>query len=159
MTDIGNEIKDYIVKIASTSVTNDDVVAYMCEADKKKDAEMAEMYTQIKQLTVTITKLASWIQQKMENNDPDKYCGRHGDRIVEQMTKLRNMGGYCSTHGFHPVGLTHNSPTCQFKKKDEHNDAATWNNRLTGNTYWPKAIRVAIEQQNHPTWKGKDKPN
>ena len=159
MADIGNKIKDYIVKIASTSVTNDDVVAYMCEADKKKDAEMAEMYTQIKQLTVTVTKLASWIQQKMENNDPDKYCGRHGDRIVEQMTKLRNMGGYCSTHGFHPVGPTHDSVTCQFKKKDKHNNAATWNNRLNGNIYWPKAIPVTIEQHNHPTWKGKDKPN
>jgi hypothetical protein len=51
------------------------------------------------------------------------------------------------------------SVTCQFKKKDGHNDAATWNNRLNGNTYWPKAIRVAIEQQNQPTWKDKDKPN
>jgi hypothetical protein len=30
MADIGNEIKDYIAKIASASVTNDDVVANMC---------------------------------------------------------------------------------------------------------------------------------
>ena len=51
------------------------------------------------------------------------------------------MGRYCSTHGFHPVGPTHDSVICQFKKKDEHNNAATWNNRLNGNTYWPKAIR------------------
>ena len=41
------------------------------------------------------------------------------------MTKLRNMGSYCSTHGFHPVGATHDSATCQYKKKDAHNDAAT----------------------------------
>ena len=36
MADIGNEIKDYIAKIASSSVTNNDVVANMHEADKKK---------------------------------------------------------------------------------------------------------------------------
>jgi hypothetical protein len=158
MANIGDKIKDYIAKMASASVTNDDVVANMREADKKKDAEMADMAAQIKQLTAIVAKLASRGQQNTENDDPNKNRGRRGDRIVEQMTKLRNMGGYCSTHGFHPVGPTHDSKTCQFKKKEEHNDAATWNNRLNGNTYWPKAIRVAIEQQDHPTWKGKDKP-
>ena len=157
MADIGDEIKNYIAKMASASVTNDDVVANMREAEKKKDAEMADIAAQIKQLTASVAKLASRGQQNTENDDPNKSRGRRGG-IVEQMTKLRNMGGYCSTHGFHPVGLTHDSATCQFKKKDEHNDAATWNNRLSSNTYWPKAIRVAIEQQNHPMWKGKDKP-
>ena len=94
------------------------------------------MSAQIKQLTATVAKLASWNLQNMENDDPNKNRGRRGDRtIVEQMTKLRNMGGCCSTHGFHPVGPTHDSVTCQFKKKDGHNDAATWNNRLNGNTY------------------------
>jgi len=124
MADIGDEIKDYIVKMASASITNNDIVANMRGADKKKDAEMAEMSAQIKQLTAAIAKLASRGQQNTENNDPNKKRGRRGG-IVEQMTKPRNMGGYCSTHGFHPVGLTHNSVTCQFKKKDEHNDAAT----------------------------------
>jgi hypothetical protein len=153
MADIGNKIKDYIAKIASSSITNDDVVANMREADKKKDAEMADMSAQIKQLTAAVAKLAS-----RENNDPNKNCGRHGNRVVEQMTKLRNMGGYCFTHGFHPVGAAHDSATCTYKLKDTHNDAATWNNRLGGNTYWPKAIRVAIKQQNHPTWKNKEAP-
>ena len=151
MADIGNKIKDNIAKIASSSVTNDDVVANMREADKKKDAEMANMSAQIKQLTAAVAKLASW-----ENDNPNQNRGRRGNRVVEQMTKLRNMGGYCSTHSFHPVGATHNSATCQYKKKDAHNDAATWNNRLNGSTYWPKAICVAVEQQTHPTWKNKE---
>ena len=131
----------------------------MCEADREKDMELAEMSAQIKQLTATVTKLAARGQQNTENNDPNKNRGCRGNRIVEQMTKLRNMGGCCSTHGFHPVGPTHGSATCQFKKKDGHNNAATWNNRLNGNTYWPKAIRVTVEQHNHLTWKDKDKPN
>ncbi len=160
MVDIVDEIKDYIAKIASrASITNTNVIANMHEADKKKDAEMAEMSTQIKQLTATIAKLATWGQQNTKNDDPNKNRGCRGDRIVKQMTKLRNMGRYCSTHGFHPIGINHDSVTCQFKKKDGHNNAATRNNRLNGNTYWPKTIRVTIEQQNHPTWKDKDKPN
>ena len=114
MADIGDEIKDYIVKMASASVTNNDLlVANMCEADKKKDTEMADMAAQIKQLTASIAKLASRGQQNTENDDPNKNRGCRGDRIVEQMTKLRNMGRYCSTHGFHPVGPTHDSVTCQ----------------------------------------------
>ena len=157
MANIGDKIKDYIAKIASSSVTNEDIVANMHEADKKKDAEMAEMSAQIKQLTAAIAKLASRGQQNTENDDPNKNHGRRGG-IVEQMTKSRNMGGYCSPHGFHPVGATHDSATCQYKKKDTHNDAATWNNRLNGSTYWPKAIRVTVEQQTHPIWKNKEAP-
>ena len=91
---------------------------------RKKDAEMVEMSAQIKQLTASVAKLAAWGQQKTDNDDPNKNRGYCGDRIVEQMIKLCNMGGYCSTHGFHPVGVNHNSVTCQFKKKDVHNDAA-----------------------------------
>ena len=126
MADIGDEIKDYIAKIASSSSTSDDVIANMREADKKKDAEMADMSAQIKQLTAAVAKLASRGQQNTENDDTStKNRGRRGNRVIEQMTKLRNMGGYCSTHGFHPVGATHDSATCQYKKKDEHNDAAT----------------------------------
>ncbi len=126
MADIGDEIKDYIAKIAGSSGTNDDVIANMREADKKKDAEMADMSAQIKQLTAAVAKLASRGQHNTENDDhSSKNRRRRGDRVVKQMTKLRNMGGYCFTHEFHPVGATHDSATCQYKKKDEHNDAAT----------------------------------
>ena len=78
------------------------------------------MSAQIKQLTAAVAKLASRGQQNTENDDPNKNRGRRGNRVVEQMTKLRNMGGYCSMHGFHPVGDTHDSATCQYKKKDTH---------------------------------------
>ncbi len=61
------------------------------------------------------------------------------------MTKPRNMGAYCWTHGFHPVGVTHDSKTCEFKK-DGHRDDATYSNRYEGNTYWPVAMRVAIDR-------------
>jgi hypothetical protein len=75
------------------------------------------------------------------------------------MTKLCNMGAYCHTHGFHLVSPTHDSATCQYKKKDGHQDAATWSNRLDGTTYWLLPVRVAIKQQGHASWKDKSKPN
>ena len=42
--------------------------------------------------------------------------------------------------------------------KIEHKTEATWGNRLGGNMFWLSAKRVAVEQQDHPTWKGKAAP-
>ena len=64
--------------------------------------------------------------------------------------KFRNMGGYCSSHGFHPVGIKHNSATCIYKKP-EHKSEATWCNRLGGDMFWPSAKHIAVEQQEHPS--------
>ncbi len=153
MADIGDEIKDYIAKIASASVANHNTVANMHKAGKTKDAELALMATQFSQLTAAIAKLTA--NKENEHKVPNKNRGR---RTMEQMTKRRNMGSYCHTHGYHPVGPTHDSAICEFKKKDGHKDTATWSNRLDGSTYWPLAIRVAIEQQGHPAWKDKSKP-
>ena len=43
-------------------------------------------------------------------------------------------------------------------EKSEHKTEATWGNRLGGDMFWPSAKRVAVEQQDHPTWKGKAAP-
>jgi hypothetical protein len=75
------------------------------------------------------------------------------------MKKIRNMGAYCSLHGFHPVGANHDIVTCRNEwRKPKHNIAATWTNCLGGNTYWPSPKGVAIKQQDHPIWKGKSAP-
>ena len=73
------------------------------------------------------------------------------------MKKLRNMGAYCYSHGFHLVGADHNSANCGWKKPD-HNVAATWTNCLGGDMFWPSAKRIALEQQDHVSWKGKSAP-
>jgi hypothetical protein len=117
---------------------------------------LAEMVAQIKAQTAAVTQLAA----TKENSNPNATRGNGGgDRKSRrpQMSKLQNMGGYCSSHGFHPVGAGHNSKTCRWHK-EEHNTVATWNNRLGGNTFWPTATRVTIKQQDHPTWKGKLAP-
>ncbi len=154
MADIGNEIKDYIARLAGASIANNDAVTNMREAGKSKDAKLALMAKKISQLTTAIAKLTA--NKENEPKDPNNNCRR---RTVEQMTKLCNMGGYCHTHGYHPIGATHDSASCVYKKKEGHKDAATWSNRLEGSTYWPLAIRVAIKQHGHPVWKDKSKPS
>jgi hypothetical protein len=117
---------------------------------------LAEMAAQIKVLTAAVTQFVA----TKENSNLNATRGNGGgNRKSRQphMNKLQNMGGYCSSHGFHPVGASHNSKTyrCQ---KEGHNMEATWNNQLEGNMFWPTATRVAIKQQDHPTWKGKSAP-
>ncbi len=75
-----------------------------------------------------------------------------------QNKKPRNMGGYCHSHSYHPVGAGHTSVNCSWKI-DGHKDKATWTNTLGGDTFWPSAKRLAIFQQNHATWKGKSAPS
>jgi hypothetical protein len=73
MADISDEIKDYITKIASKSITNDNVVGNMLEADKIFFLEKAEISTQIKQLTANVAKLASRSQKNtMRTTIPTK---------------------------------------------------------------------------------------
>ncbi len=110
---------------------------------------LAEMVAQIKLLTAAVTQLVA----TKENSNPNATRGNGGGHRQSrrpQMNNLRNMGGYCSSHVFYPVGAGHNSKTCRWQK-EEHNMEATWNNRLGGNMFWPTATRVAIEQQDHPT--------
>jgi hypothetical protein len=114
------------------------------------------MAAQIKVLTEAFTQLAA----TKENANPNATRGNGGgDRKIRrpQRKKLRNMGEYCSSHGFHPVGAGYNSKTCRWQKEG-HNTEAMWKNRLGGNMFWPTATRVAIKQQDHPTWKGKLAP-
>jgi hypothetical protein len=87
--------------------------------------QVAEMAAQIKALTEAFTQLAA----TKENANPNATKGNGGgDRKSWQpQKKKRNMGEYCSSHGFHPVGAGHNSKTCRWKKEG-HNTEATWNN-------------------------------
>ena len=156
MADIGDEIREYIANLASAAA--DGAAKEQAANTMGKTNQFDAMAAQIKALTDTVAKLVS-----KENKNPNVGGGgeKTGDRDREsrrpQATKLRNMGAYCHSHGFHPVGADHNSGTCSWKKA-EHKNEATWGNRLGGDLYWPTAKRVAIEQHEHPTWKGKAPP-
>ena len=93
----------------------------------------------------------------VQNNNPNTGQDETAPKVQRFLPKLRNMGGYCHSHGFHPVGLGHSSQTC-FRKKDGHKNDATWSNQMEGNTFWPKKRDVVTEQQEHAEWKDKTKP-
>ena len=148
MADIGDEIREYIANLASASVGG--AVQEQAANAMGKTNQLDAMEAQIKALTDAVAKLVT----AKENIEPNAGggSGKKGERESRrpQATKLRNMGAYCHSHGFHPVGADHNSATCSWKKA-EHKTEATWGNYLGGDMYWPLAKRVAIKQQEHPT--------
>jgi hypothetical protein len=155
----GNKIREYIQQLASAGAAN--------ATDNAINVQMKEKLTtiesKIKKLTATIAPMATKMTNN-ENRDPNSGAngGGSSNRVSRQpqMKKIRNMGAYCSLQGFHPVGANHhNSATCRNEwRKLEHNIATTWTNCGGGDMFWPSAKRVAIEQQDHPTWKGKPPP-
>ena len=153
MADYGDEIREYIQQLASAGAASaTDAAANIQTKDK-----LSTMEAEIKKLTATIAAMAMKLTNN-ENRDPNAGGGTGDcDSRRPQMKKLRNMGAYCHSHGFHPVGANHDSANCGWKKPD-HNVAATWTNRLGGDMFWPSAKRVAVEQQDHHTWKGKSAP-
>jgi hypothetical protein len=108
------------------------------------------MEAEIKKLTTTIALMTSMFNGENINPNKEDHGGSKQNSRHPQMKKLWNMGAYCSLHGFHPVGLNHNSTTCN-QKKPKHKTEATWSNRLGGDMYWPTAKQVAVKQQSHPS--------
>ena len=71
----------------------------------------------------------------------------------------RNMGEYCDSCGFHPIGVKHTSKTC-IKKKEGHNDDATWTNHgPKGCSEWPIEKKMTDKDKEHATYKNKAAPS
>ena len=95
-----------------------------------------------------------------ENQQPNNNNNSGNTKPQQKVVaKTRNMGGYCYSCGYHPIGLGHNSQTCTSRhKRKEHKSDATWSDRMGGNTTWPKVNKVTTEQQEHAKWKGQLAP-
>ncbi len=99
------------MKLASTSVTNNDTLANIRDTVRTKDSQIKAMAAQLKLLSDTVALLAKNAKPTDENRDPNSRGRSRGARGGQsrQMTKPRNMGAYCWAHGFHPVGVIHDS--------------------------------------------------
>jgi len=75
--------------------------------------------------------MASKFNDEDINPNKEDYGGSNHKIRYPKMKTLQNMEAYCSSHGFHPVRLNHESTTCS-RKKAEHKTEATWSNRLGG---------------------------
>jgi hypothetical protein len=127
MADIGDELREGIQQIASNGANKEQAVN--TQATEKFSAMEAE----IKKLTATIAQMASKLNN--ENSNPNT-SNRDRESQRPQMKKERNMGGYCHSHGFHPVGKDHTSETCSWKEEG-HKTKATWTNQIGGDTFGP----------------------
>ena len=153
MADCGDEIHEYIQQLASASAANN---ATDTAANIQTTNKLTMMEAEIKKLTATIASMATKLN--CVNINPNSVFSSGSEQTRRpQMNKLRNMGAYCSSHGFHPIGIKHDSMTCIYKKP-KHKSKATFCNILGGDMFWPNAKRVAVEQQEHPSWKGKEAP-
>jgi hypothetical protein len=96
---------------------------------------------------------------KNRDKDKDDKTKRNRERRERErklMQLHRNMGAFCHSCGFCPIGKDHTSITCQWKKAN-HNDNAMWTNRGTNPCMtWP--ARVCEDQQSHESWAGKSAP-
>ncbi len=149
MANISDELREWIQQISSNGANNEQ--AANTQATQKKSS----MEEEIKKLTATIAQMAAKMGSN-ENSNPN-IGGGNRDSQRPQSTKEHNMGAYCHSHGFHPVGVNHTSAICGWKKEG-HKDEATWSNQMEEDTFWPSAKRVAVHQPNHATWKGKSVP-
>jgi hypothetical protein len=149
MANYGNKLQEWIQQIASNGANNE--LAVNTQATDK----IASMEAEIKKLTAAIAQMANK-SNNSKNVTPNTSSGNWPSRCP-QNKKPHNMSGYCHSHGYHPVGADHTSANCSWKK-DGHKDKATWTNTLSGDTFWPSAKHVTINQQNHATWKGKSAP-
>ena len=146
LADFGDKIRIYIARIATAA------------QDINSNSQFEVLAAQIKALTKAVAKLSTGAKSGDENANPNtaRVKGTNASRCP-QYTKPRNMGAYCHSHGFHPVGDDHTSATCKWKKEG-HKDEATWSNWLSGNTFWPTDKAVALTQHNHSSWNSKSAP-
>jgi hypothetical protein len=136
MAGVGNEIRKYIQEIASTSDASNKKTAKwaanVSKESKAKDAQLQAMMAQIQALTNTIATLSTAIAAVAKENGNGSgngggsgsggsgsggggggSSGNNGGGGDEHIFKFtRNMGAYCSMHGYHPVGANHTSASC-----------------------------------------------
>ncbi len=120
MADYGDEIHEYIQQLASACAAKATDTAANIQTKEK----LTSMEAEIKKLTTTIALMTSKFNGENINPNKEDHGGSKKNSRRPQMKKRQNMGAYCSLHGFHPVGLNHNSTTCNWKKP-KHKAEAT----------------------------------
>ena len=95
-------------------------------------AQVATLTKSIETLTMTITCLSA--MQAAGGRDNRRGGGK---REEKGYTATRNLGRYCWSHGWDPVGPKHSSNSCT-RMKDGHKKEATGDNKMGGSTWQPK---------------------
>jgi hypothetical protein len=121
MPNYGNKLQEWIQQIASNGTNNELAV------NTQATNNIASMEVESKKLTAAIAQMANK-RNNSKNVNPNASSGNRPSRHP-QNKKPRNMGGYCRSHGYHPVCANHTSGNYSWKK-DGHKDKAMWTNTL-----------------------------
>ncbi len=118
----GDKLWQYIATIAAAAVAKDKMAANIHDSTQKKNDEMA---AQLKTLTNALVKLTVALANK-ENQKPNN-SGGGSNGTKKPWKKLRCMGGYCWSHGYHPTGDNHTSATFTYKEEGHRDDLTLTN--------------------------------
>jgi rubrerythrin len=153
LADVGEELQKYILTLTqaneqqkqeSAAIVKDTKIDEMAEQMMKLETMMATLLTT---LTAAPGKPKDGSKPKDDDNK-NKFKWRYN----------RNMGGYCHSCGYHPIGRKHTSLTCG-KKAEGHDDDATWTNHGTkGSKSWPSEKKVTDKDKEHESYKNKERP-
>ena len=156
LADIGDDLREFILTLQQSNLSNNSTNTTVTDTtanvkDDKYDAMTERMMAMEKMMKDMMKQLGA------KDKAGEGKNGKDGGK-TKGFKYPRNMGGYCHSCGFHPIGATHDSNTC-IRKKEGHVDTATWSNRGTnGCMDWPKEAKVKTSQQDHTSYKGKSAP-
>ena len=154
----GDELRQYIAQIAAAAVAkeekHDKLATSIRDTMQKKTDKIA---AQLKSLRDAVAKLTLALANKENKGGNSGGGGGGGIREKKPYGKIRCMGAYCWSHGWHPIGVNHSSAMCNFKKEGHKTDA-TFDIIMGGNQTWPASNCVMPSQQTHVTFAEKSKP-
>jgi len=156
LADVGNELRKYILTLTQANKKLEKESAAIVK--DKKNNEMAEQMMKLETMMATLLTNLTEAPGKLKVKDKDKPKGDDNKNNKFVWRYNRNMGGYCHSCGYHPVGRIHTNKTCK-NKKEGHDDDATWtNHRPNGSKSWSIEKRVTNKDKEHATYTNKEAP-
>ena len=126
-----------------------DQAAAMKKEMKIKDEQITALTTQVATLTKSIETLTRTItcmpvvQAAQDGREREKKGG--DKRTRNTYIPAQNIGGYCWSHGWDPVGEGHTSRNCK-RKMEGHKAEATGSNKMGGLTWQPEKHQYNKQQ-------------
>jgi hypothetical protein len=158
LANLGDELWEFILTLQKSNISNNSTSTTITNStanvkDVKYDAMTKLMMAMEKMMDKMMTQMAANPNATITTTGNDKDGGKN-----KTFKYPRNMGGYCHSCGFHPVGPKHDSEKFN-RKKDGHVATATWTKRGdNGCMDWPVVAKVKLSQQEHTSYKGKSAP-
>ena len=139
-----DEAEEQLNKMQATTESAATMASTMTNELKKKDDQIERLTTQMTELTKAIASLKQNNNNRgrgtsRDNNNRGRSASRSNSPVkrkprsakgqeghykrLNDKPKLRNIGAYCWSHGYDPVGADHCSKTCIWQKAGNRTSA------------------------------------